>query len=86
MEVAIRDTFIWNGVLINGSGRENAHVFGYYGTSPLHLVSESAFQGTVVAPNATMELNSKDYRGAFYANYLEVHQDATVTFDPCREF
>ena len=86
VEVAIRDYFVWNGHLVNGTGRPNAHLFGYYGTGTVYLVSESGFQGTVVAPHAKLELNSRAYRGAYYANFLEVHQDATLTFDPCRGF
>lgn len=81
--VAIANSFTWRGILQNGTGRPNAHVFGVFGTQDVYMQSENGFHGTVVVPNATLELNSRNYYGAYYGKYLEVHQDATLTFHPC---
>jgi hypothetical protein len=84
VEVVISTSFDWKGELVNGTGRANAHVFGYYGTQPVLLQSLLGFKGTVVTPNAKLELNSRMYEGAFYGKFLEVHQDAQLKFSPCR--
>lgn len=86
VEVVIRDFFGWKGEIVNGTGRANAHVFGYYGTQSVLLQSLLGFKGTVVTPNAMLELNSRIYEGAFYGKFLEVHQDAQLKFSPCRGF
>lgn len=86
VEVVIRTFFGWKGEIVNGTGRANAHVFGYYGTQSVLLQSLLGFKGTVVTPNAMLELNSRIYEGAFYGKFLEVHQDAQLKFSPCRGF
>ncbi len=86
VEVVVSNTFNWFGTLVNGTGRPNAHVFGVYGTADVTLQSENGFNGTLVTPNAKLILNSKPYTGAFYGKSLEIHQDAAVTFVPCRGF
>jgi hypothetical protein len=86
VEVVIRTSFAWKGEIVNGTGRANAHVFGYYGTQSVLLQSLLGFKGTVVTPNAMLELNSRIYEGAFYGKFLEVHQDAQLKYSPCRGF
>jgi hypothetical protein len=86
VRVVMRDSFVWKGELVNGTGRANAHVFGYFGTSLVSMESLLGFKGTVVTPNASLVLNSRAYEGAFYGKFLEVHQDAQLTYSPCRGF
>ncbi len=81
--VVIHNSFTWKGRLENGTGEPNAHVFGVFGSGVTYMQSIYGFKGTVVTPNGKLELNSRAYEGAYYGKFLEVHQDAVLSYDPC---
>jgi hypothetical protein len=83
VEIAVKDAFTWQGQLVNGSGRENAHVVGYYGTTAVTLNSPYGFNGTFVAKNASVTLAPAYYHGAVYAKTLVVQAGAYIGFLPC---
>ena len=59
VELHIRNSFGWRGIVNNTGGRRAAHVVGYYGTDTVYLLSANfGFIGTVVAPSAKLVLGS----------------------------
>jgi hypothetical protein len=69
----LRNTWVQNG------GASADFLFGYLGSSMLTV--ESPFVGTIIAPNAKLELKevgSSGHTGAFFAKDLEVFSQATV--------
>jgi hypothetical protein len=83
VEIFVGNQLDFKGRFSNVSGRDVAHVLSYFGTQQVAVQSNSGFLGTFVAPNATLELNSRTHVGAFYAKKVVVHQDAVVRFSPC---
>jgi len=83
VEVSIKNAFSYKGAVLNGTGRQNAHVITYYGSTALTLSSTSGFNGTFVAPNASITLAAGYYHGAVYAKTLIVQAGVWIGFLPC---
>jgi hypothetical protein len=83
VEVYVRTQLNFKGRIVSTGGSDSAHVFMYFGTHPTYVQSRYGFLGTLVAPNATIDLNSNVHIGAFYGKKVVVHQGATVRFAPC---
>jgi hypothetical protein len=68
----------------NYTGDDTGALFGYFGSSTVAL--ESAFNGTVVAPNAAIYLApvgmTPGHRGSFYGKSINVEAWTKVTFAP----
>jgi hypothetical protein len=83
VEIFVRNALNFKGRLSNTSGRSTAHVLSYFGTATAYVNGPYGFVGTLVAPNATIDLGSYTHMGAFYGNKVVVHQGAQVLFSPC---
>ena len=79
----VRNQFIYRGGFVALEGGQPDLVVVFLGTDP--VVIESPFAGTVVAPNARVELGTvgpPGHSGAFFAKDLEVRPDTLVTERP----
>jgi hypothetical protein len=69
---------------IRVNGPDSSFFLSYLGTDAISI--ESAFNGTIVAPNATLRLapvGSPGHRGSFFAKSIEAAEArANITFDP----
>lgn len=82
--ISVRDSLLFKGKFEALSGQHPALRLAYAGTAA--VVLESAFAGTLLAPNASLRLATiippARHVGSFYAKDLEVSPDVTVEFRP----
>jgi hypothetical protein len=83
VEIFVRSQLNFKGTVTNAGGYGPATVLSYFGFQTTYIPGRNGFSGTLVAPNATLDLGSGTYSGAFYAKKVVVHQDARVLFNPC---
>jgi hypothetical protein len=89
VEIYVRNTFDWQGGVLNAGGRRAAHVIGVFGSLPVRFQQNATFIGTVVAPNATIDMGTTNtiagqgYFGGFYGKKVIIHQGSTVVSEPC---
>lgn len=82
VEIYVRNNLFWQGKVEvdrnDRTGKSGATVLGYYGTSTLNLYTY--FTGTVVAPQATLELHDSQftYSGRFVGNRVIVRPAVRV--------
>ena len=78
--IYVKSGFTLKGPLLSNGGPEGEELVGYLGTAIADI--ESPLLGTIVAPNATVELrrpsNNAAHRGAVFAKGIHVFSDATV--------
>jgi hypothetical protein len=85
VEIYVRNKVNFKGRFTNLAGRSSAHVLGYFGTDTVAIQGVHGFRGTLVAPYATIDLNSRAHVGAFYGKKVVVHQGAWVTRLSCAD-
>jgi hypothetical protein len=89
VEIYVRNVLFWQGNLEvdrnDRTGRTGANVLGYFGTSDVDLYT--SFVGTVVAPEAELELhdNQRSYSGRYYANRVVVRPNVTINGLSCEQ-
>lgn len=65
---------------LDGGAPAPMFLLGYLGTAQAPI--ESAFDGTIVAPNAKLVLSSLVHNGGFYARQIEAQAGATINYVP----
>lgn len=82
--ISVRDTLLFKGKIEALSGQHPSIRVAYAGTSA--VVLETAFAGTLLAPNASLRLGTPTaparFVGSFYAKDLEVSPDSIVELRP----
>jgi hypothetical protein len=83
IRIVVNKNLILRGTYDHTPNTATGFVLGYLGSSPLSV--ESPFRGTLVAPNATVDLQSLNglkYEGEFFAASLRTEAGATVVHVP----
>jgi hypothetical protein len=80
VRIYVKSSLVFSGIAVGSSGAPPQFLLAYLGTTAAPL--QSAFDGTLVAPNAKITLPSVAHTGAFYARELEVQAGAKVTYVP----
>jgi hypothetical protein len=78
VRIYVKSSLIFRGSAQNSLGAAPDFLLAYMGTTAATI--ESAFDGTIVAPNATITLGSVAHSGAFYAKELVVQAGAKITY------
>ncbi|MET0794651.1 MAG: C-type lectin domain-containing protein [Polyangiaceae bacterium] len=82
--IYVRTTFTHKAVFVSNGGLDGETLFSVLGSS--NVVFGSALLGTVVAPNATIELqrssDNKPHRGAAFGKQIQVFSNITVLHLP----
>jgi hypothetical protein len=78
VRIYVKSSLIFRGSAQNSLGAAPDFLLAYMGTTAATI--ESAFDGTIVAPNAQLTLGSVAHSGAFYAKELVVQAGAKVTY------
>ena len=79
----MRDALILRGVAYDESGGEPQLMIGYFGDATCFV--EAPFRGTLIAPNARIELASISplgHAGVFFGRDIEVRPHTSVTYMP----
>lgn len=86
VRIFIRDSFMHKGTFL---GDSDSVFVAYLGTGDIHL--EGRFRGTLVAPDALVDIQSLNvasgqvsHAGAVYARAIELHQGAVFAHSPYR--
>jgi hypothetical protein len=81
--IYVRDSFTYKGAFVSTAGPQGKVLVGYLGTQVAYL--QAPFVGTMVAPNAFIQLarpDSGQHKGAWFGAQVEVFSDAKVGFLP----
>ncbi len=80
--VYVKDSFTFKGKFVDGSGRYDQVMVGYFGTAVANI--ETAFSGALVAPRARVKLKTVAgaHRGSFFAKELEPFARTRVEHHP----
>ncbi|HVY29587.1 MAG TPA: lectin-like protein [Polyangiaceae bacterium] len=79
----VKSSFTFKGGFKRLSGEDGQILVGYLGTTTAYV--EAAFVGTLVAPNATLELRrpgSGQHKGTFFGKKIEAFSDSAIAFLP----
>jgi hypothetical protein len=79
----VKSGFTFRGSVSSPTDATQSLLIEYAGTSTASI--EAPFQGTIVAPNARLNLatvQGAGHRGSFFAKDIEVFPDAKITFKP----
>jgi hypothetical protein len=76
--IYVRNTLLYKGSEVQTGGDGNVFV-GFFGTQAVSL--QAPFRGTLVAPNAEVELTTQTagFAGAFFASNIQVDPNSTIT-------
>jgi hypothetical protein len=81
--VNVKNELIYRGTVPNRQSVAGKALFGYFGSTMVSV--DAPFAGTLVAPNATIKLeslNGATHYGAFFGKNVEVHQGGNVVHQP----
>ena len=81
--IYVKSAFVYKGGFVDVGGPEGQVLVGYLGTSPAHL--EDAFLGTLVAPNADIELrrpNCGQHKGSWFGKTVRVFSHQQILHVP----
>ena len=72
----VANSIIFRGVAADARNDASNILIGFAGTASVAI--EAPFDGTLVAPNASVTVGSMSHKGAFFAKHLELYPDAVV--------
>jgi hypothetical protein len=81
--VNVRNELVFRGTVPNRQSVAGKALFGYLGSAMVSV--DAPFAGTLVAPNATIKLeslNGATHYGAFFGRDVELHQGGNVVHQP----
>ncbi len=82
VDVDVLQLVVYQGAIVS-NGQPSQFVLGYHGTLPVNL--QTPFSGVVIAPSAPLLLNAlpnSKYKGAFYAQEVQLSPGIQVTESP----